>query len=128
MRRAGLIALIVVPWALLAILAWNDLRRMDFFGFDAATHAHTSARQAFFTDLAYEGCVPRDAVIAASGARGWATRPVEDFNWCHAPQLSDWLAVEIDPPLPFSTDDENTAFIGFDENGCMARWEYTACD
>lgn len=126
MRRLALVVIIALPWALLAYIVWEDLRSMDW-GLQASTDAHSAARQSFFVDLAYEGCVPRAAVIAAAEARGW---PWEDREqrFCHAPRLEAWIAVEVEPALPFSTQDENTAFIGFDGEGCMAQWDYTACD
>ncbi|MEM7721325.1 MAG: hypothetical protein AAF376_03025 [Pseudomonadota bacterium] len=125
MRRAVKVGLIALPWALLAYLLWNDLRRLDFLAIDASTEAHTAARQAFVADLAFEGCVGRDAIIDAAQARGWMWDDMGDFPWCHAPiGLNDWLRVQVDPPLPFSTHDENAAFFGFDAAGCMTAWHY----
>ncbi|MCC5957712.1 MAG: hypothetical protein JJU08_00025 [Rhodobacteraceae bacterium] len=128
MWRVGKIALIAVPWVLLALLVWREVRQMDFFALDASTDAHALARADFFADLAYDGCIPRDAVIAAADARGWYRGALDGVSWCHAPAgLSGWLHIEVSPPLPFSTDAENAAYIGFDEQGCMARWRHTSC-
>lgn len=121
MRRWLITLAIIVPWVLLGITIWQQLRRMDFFALDASTAAHAMARQTFFADLAFEGCVPRTAVIAQVEARGWAAAPVDAPAWDANPALEGWLQIQIDPALPFSTELENTAFVGFDTNGCMRR-------
>lgn len=92
---------------------------------DLSSDAHARARSAFFVNLAYEGCVGQLAVIAEAEARNWSVRIMEEpLHWCHAPTgLSDWVHVNVSPPLPFSTENENAAFIGFDAAGCMVRWE-----
>ena len=128
MRRTVLVALFILPWGLLAFLLWQDLRSIELGNLDGGNDAHALAYQSFFADLSYEGCVPREAVVSASEARGWAWSALDTPRWCHRPELSDWLEVQVEPPLPFSTDDENAAFIGFDVNGCMARWAFASCD
>lgn len=125
MSRPLRMALIVLPWGLLAYVLWAHVLNWNVKG---ASMDHGLARQSFFADLAYEGCISREDVIAQAEARGWVWRELESFYWCHAPELSGWLDVQVDPPLPFSTVDENAAYIGFDGRGCMARWEYTICE
>lgn len=120
--RKGLIALaIIVPWVLLGVTVWDRLRRMDFFAVDAGTDAHALARQTFFAELAFEGCVPRAAVIALVEAHGWGATPVDGPALDDNPALAGWLQIQIEPPLPFSSDLENAAFVGFGADGCMAR-------
>ena len=116
----------IVPW--LGMVGFGYLAVQASVGdwWDASTDAHSMARRAYFADLAYEGCVGRDAVIAAAEARDWnVVLMVEPLNWCHTPTgLTDWVHVDVSPPLPFSTEGENAAYIAFDANGCMAEWSY----
>lgn len=119
MRRAIKGGMIALPWALLALLIWHDLRTIDFFGFDSATQAHDRAYLNFHRDLAFQGCVPRDAVIETAEARGWAWRDT-DYCWSFS-DVGDCLRVQVSPPLPFSTEDENAALFAFDADGCMMR-------
>ena len=105
--------------------AWLHLG--DPLGLEDATHAHLAARGAFLADLTSEGagCVTRDAVIAEAQARGWYRGEMEEFPWCIRPAgLSGWLHVDVSPPMPFSTEGENAAYVGFDAQGCMAEWRY----
>jgi len=127
MRKALKVGLIALPWVLSAVLfyLWADSWFSDVWR--ASTDDHSIARNAFYRDLAFEGCVPREAVIAEAEDREWPWEAIE-FHWCHRPNtLTGWLRVEVSPPLPFSTQDENSAFIGFDDNGCMANWTYASC-
>lgn len=70
----------------------------------------------------------QDEVIAQAEARDWSVVIMDaPLHWCHAPTgLTDWVHVEVSPPLPFSTEGENAAYIAFDDNSCMVRWEYTS--
>jgi hypothetical protein len=128
MRRWGKWGLIALPWLLLMVLVWDQLRSIDFFALDASTDAHFDARQGFMADLAYHGCVPRAAIIAEAEERDWLWQDLDDFPYCHAPTgLTDWLHVDVSPPLPFSTEGENAAYFGFDATGCMIEWTYASC-
>ena len=126
MRRAALVAAIALPWGLLALILWSDLQSIDV-DFSTGTEAPVEARAAFFADLAYEVCVRPETVHAVADARGWLAVARPEVTWCHAPAMARWIEVQIEPALPFSTDAENATFIGFDAEGCMARWTHTAC-
>lgn len=111
----------------MAALVWDDLRRIDILGFEASTDTHFEARQGLLADPAYEGCVPRDAIVAAAEARDFFWQDRDALHWCHVPAgLTDWLHVQISPPLPFSNENENAAFFGLDGEGCIVRWESAA--
>ncbi|MEX3014436.1 hypothetical protein [Gymnodinialimonas hymeniacidonis] len=126
MHRAFRIGLVLLPWLGVLFLSYLLLERNLSVWWDTSSAAHSAARSSYYAELAFEGCVSQDAVIATAEARNWPVRIMDEpLHWCHAPTgLTDWVHVEISPPLPFSTEDENAAFIAFDENGCMARWEY----
>jgi hypothetical protein len=125
MRRGFRWALIALPWLGLLAMGYHTLSQSMSGWWDLSSDAHMAARNAFFADLAYEGCVRPEAVIAAAEARGWYRGPQQDFPWCIRPAgLSGWLHVDISPPLPFSSEGENAAYIGFDAQGCMATWTY----
>jgi hypothetical protein len=111
---------------LLCLLAVAWLRSEANDWWDSSTQAHVTARQAFTTEAAMLGCIRKDHIIAAAQARGWNWREMDSFNWCHRAKnpVQNWLRFEIEPPLPFSTDDENAAHWAFDAQGCHIRWEY----
>ncbi|MCP5074276.1 MAG: hypothetical protein GY947_13440 [Rhodobacteraceae bacterium] len=79
-----------------------------------------------FTALGKPDCLTREEIIAEAQSRGWDVQDQEEFRWHHSPDgLQDWLRVSIDPPLFMSTEDENAAFFGFDDEGCSVEWSYT---
>lgn len=126
MHRAIRIGLKALPWLGMAGLAYLALHNAASGWWDLTSDAHGAARQGYFADLSYEGCVRQDAVIAQAEARDWRVEVMaEPLHWCHTPRgLSGWVYVDVSPPLPFSSEGENAAYIGFDDNGCMARWTY----
>lgn len=128
MPRWGKRALIALPWVLFLGVGYLYVTTFVSDLWDDATEDHFRARQDYVADLAYEGCVGPQAVIAQAEARGWWYLQMDEpLHWCHAPTgLTDWIHVNVSPPLPFSTEDENAAYIGFDERGCMADWHYAS--
>ncbi|MEJ6394093.1 hypothetical protein V8J82_12545 [Gymnodinialimonas sp. 2305UL16-5] len=117
MRRTFKIGFIILPWLLLLLLVWDNLRRIDFFAIDAGTQAHSLAAAGFLADLSFAGCVSRDDVLAAAEARGWSTAPRPAV-----PCPEAGLRIQVQPALPFSTDDENDLLLSFDQMGCMIAW------
>lgn len=120
--------LIALPWGLLSLAGYAYVASGLRSFWDSSTQAHSMARTAFFADLAFEGCVGPDAVMAVAEARGWFHEVMDEpLHWCHAPVgLTDWIHVNVSPPLPFSNEGENAAYVGFDANGCMADWDYVS--
>lgn len=128
MRPAFKTGLTLAPWLGMLALGYVALNGALSDWWDTSSDAHALARQSYFADLAFEGCVSQDAVMAQAEDRDWRVTIMEEpLHRCYAPaELTDWVHVEVSPPLPFSTEDENAAYIGFDHSGCMARWDYTS--
>lgn len=128
MRKALKWFVIFLPWGLLVGVLYAFIASAFGDFLDSTTQDHTLAYNNFFANLAYDGCVPREAVIAEAEARGWWYRELaEPLPYCHAPVgLTDWIHVDVSPSLPFSSEGENAAYVGFDAQGCMAEWDYTS--
>ncbi len=92
---------------------------------DKATAAHTEARQAFLADLPDTDCLRAADITGIARARGWDAVQPSQFDWCVAPDtVQTWVRVTVEPPLPFSTEDENAHIFAFDEAGCAVDWSY----
>ncbi len=123
MSRVIKYALIALPWVLLMVVVWHPWTRFDLFGFEAASQANFRAYSSFIADLAYQGCVPHEAVVTAIEARDWPFQELSETNHCYAPSgLSDWINVEISPPVPFTPVGSEGTLLGFDTNGCLTAW------
>ncbi|WP_428514977.1 hypothetical protein [Roseovarius sp.] len=117
--------LVLVGTALLAfyLYAINTVN----FSVDKATAAHTEARQAFLADLPDTDCLRAADITGIARARGWDAVQPSQFDWCVAPDtVQTWLRVTVEPPLPFSTEDENAHIFAFDEAGCAVDWSYAS--
>ena len=113
----------IMTW--LAITGINYFLSGMEFNFSRLDDSHSVARTEFYAALEPETCLARNTIIIAAENRGFAVSDMDEFPWCHSPtNLTDWLRVDISPPLFLSTEDENAAFFGFDEAGCSAPWTY----
>ncbi|MCV2893229.1 hypothetical protein [Lentibacter sp. XHP0401] len=123
MRRFGAI----VSLLLLIAFGYFGCKHM-FSGWESSsTDAHSDARRAFDAALPESECLSADEIRDVAEEWGWAVRDEEGFGWCVAPAgVSAWLRVTVEPPLPFSTDDENAAFYAFDAEGCSIPWRYAS--
>ena len=119
----------VLPFAVLALLGlgfWSCGRSFDNWE-AASTESHREARRAFNNELPDVACLTEAMITPVAEARGWKVQPVSEFHWCHKPgNVTAWLRVTVEPPLPFSTEDENAAFFAFDEQGCSVPWNYAS--
>ncbi|MFN3209532.1 MAG: hypothetical protein ACE369_11135 [Roseovarius sp.] len=96
-------------------------------GDNAAAAAHAQARDAFLADLPDTACLRAAEIARVARARGWAAVQDPAFDWCVAPEtVQTWLRVTVEPPLPFSTRDENAQIFAFDSAGCAVDWSYAS--
>jgi len=123
----GVIALLIVAAGALMIYVtyFMKIGPWDLSNLD---NGHFEAELAFMEELNRgPACITRDTVIALAQSREWDVRNEPEFAWCHSPVgLVDWLRVTVEPSLFMSTDDENAAFFGFDNNGCSVDWNYAS--
>lgn len=93
----------------------------------SSSDAHGDARRAFMAALPESDCLGADEIRDVAEEWGWDVRDETGFGWCVAPEgVSNWLRVTVEPPLPFSTEDENAAFFAFDDAGCSVPWRYAS--
>lgn len=130
MRKGLRIAVLMLPWLLVALLAWGyavTLSEARWAGLSTAGAAENRENASRFIQKLGPACASQATVIAAAEARGWTwqAEPSGPRPDCVRPAgLGDWISVEVQPFLMMSTYDENAIFIGFDAHGCMAPWAY----
>ena len=126
-KRGLRFSFLALPWALTALLGWlwlDSALDMSFSDIGAeSARANSANARRFVTQLGL-GCVSRQMIIDAAETRGWDWRDApHGYSGCIRPDgLSDWLSVEVQPPLMMSSYDENALYFGFDAHGCMAPW------
>jgi hypothetical protein len=77
-----------------------------------SSDAHGEARREFMAALPESDCLVADEISDVAEEWGWETREETGFGWCVAPVgVARWLRVTVEPALPFSTADENAAFL-----------------
>ncbi|QFT94293.1 hypothetical protein FIU86_15700 [Roseovarius sp. THAF9] len=119
------LGLLLLAAALIAVNLYA-INTVDF-SFDKATAAHTEARQAFLADLPDTDCLRAADITGVARARGWDAMQPPQFDWCVTPDtVQTWLRVTVEPPLPFSTEDENAQIFAFDAAGCAVDWSYAS--
>ena len=130
MRKTLTYGVIVIGVTVTA-LAGLYIYAANTFTFDlsseGATAAHNEARESFLSELPETACLRAEDIIPLARERGWDARPEPAFDWCVRPaNIAKWLRVTVDPPLPFSTDDENAQIFAFDAQGCAVDWAYAS--
>jgi hypothetical protein len=124
LKYTGLGLLLFV--AVLVAVSLYAINTVDF-SVDKATASHTEARQAFRADLPDTDCLRAADITGVARARGWEALEEPRFDWCVTPDtVQTWLRVTMEPPLPFSTEDENSHMFAFDKAGCAVDWSYAS--
>lgn len=125
MARSGLVAFGAI--ALLPLLLYGGCHHFAGRYERQATTAHTKAGNAFLADLPQTDCLRSMDIIPLAQARGWQARDdANQFSCIRPDTIQSWLRIIVDPPLPFSTEDENSHIFGFDKAGCAVDWSYAS--
>ena len=118
----GAVSVGLVAGAVLITYILHDLRTMEW-DFSSADTAHYEASNEFYAALGTPECLTQNAVVQEAEKRGWEWRIEPEFQWETCPAAeSPWLRVMIEPSLFMSTENENSAFFVFDDNGCSIDW------
>ena len=119
------LGLVLLAAALVAVYLYA-INTVDF-SVEKASAAHNQARQEFLADLPQTDCLKAADITAVARTRGWEAVQEPQFDWCVAPDtVQTWLRVTVEPPLPFSTEDENAQIFAFDQAGCAVDWSYAS--